>query len=122
MDIFFYVQYVVAIVRILSLFIFISGTSDVLLKRPDYNDLLEQLADIDSHWNKIGLALRVPVNKLNGLNGEQTENLSEVIRIWMDSGNQDDITWQTVILAIEGTLVNNRRKANKIRKHLGLPI
>ena len=99
---------------------YFSGSS--LKERPSSYDLLSHLNDINSQWRVIGLALCITENDLDGLNGKPTEKLSKVINIWKTGGDQEHITWNTVISAIEGPIVNNKWKANKIREYLGLTI
>ena len=101
---------------------YLLGSSNILKEIPDSFDLLKQLVDINSKWRVIGLALRISDNILDGLHGEPTEKLSKVINIWKTSGDQECITWETVISAIESPIVNNKWKANKIREYLGLTI
>ena len=72
-------------------------------------------------WQDIGLALGLSPNYLDGLSrSHDTPSiiLSNVIRIWMDS-QSSPVTWKTVISAIEGPIVNNKRKADEIRHYLG---
>ena len=105
-----------------SLF-FYAGTPDILETIPDEHDLLELLVDINDQWNIIGLALKVPINVLNGLQSSPLHNtvkLSQVIHTWLTS-QQSPVTWEIVISAIEGKIVDNLAKANEIRDHLGLP-
>ena len=51
---------------------------------------------------------------------DSTVKLNKVIHTWFTS-QPSPVTWETVISAIEGTVVNNLAKANEIRDHLGLP-
>ena len=44
--------------------------------------------------------------------------LSNVIRKWMYS-QSSPVIWKTVISTIEGPIVNDKRKADKIRDYLG---
>ena len=72
-------------------------------------------------WQDIGLALRVSSDYLDGLSRSQdtpSTKLSNVIRNWMDS-QSSPVTWKTMISAIEGPIVNNKRKADEIRDYLG---
>ena len=88
---------------------------------PSHYDLLDLLADMKNSWQDIGLALRVPSDYLNGLSRSHntlTFKLSEVIRKWMVS-QSSPVTWKTVISAIEGPIVSNKRKADEIRDYLG---
>ena len=78
---------------------------------------------MDYQWYVIGQALYVPFNVLSGLRTSLEANnvkLSEVIHTWQTS-QPSPVTWETVISALEGRLINNLAKANEIRDHLGLP-
>ena len=84
--------------------------------------LLTSINSIDYLWHEIGLALEVGDNVLKGLQrqGEAKSNvlkLDEVIDSWI-TAKSSPVTWDTLITAIEGPLVNNLQKANDIRKHL----
>ena len=88
---------------------------------PRHYDVLCLLEDIDNRWRDIGLALGLSYNHLDSLSNSQdtpSTKLSNVIRNWMDS-QSSPVTWKTVISAIEGPIVNNKRKADEIRDYLG---
>ena len=100
-----------------------AGSPDILNTAPDEDNLVELLADIDNQWFVIGKALRVSFNVLNGFQTTLQDNkvrLIHVIHTWLTS-QPSPVTWNTVISAIEGRIVNNLAKANEIRDHLGLP-
>ena len=81
------------------------------------------LADIDHLWFVIGSALNVSYNVLSGLQSSQEGNkvkLIHIIHTWL-TNQPSPVTWETVISAIEGSIVDNLTKANEIRDHLGLP-
>ena len=95
----------------------------ILSTRPDKNELLNLLANIDSDWFRIGTALNVSHNILQGFgqnNETNTVKLTKVINSWITT-QSSPVTWQTVIDAIGGNVVNNRAKVNEILEHLGLP-
>ena len=72
-------------------------------------------------WQEIGLALGVSSDYLDDLprnHDTPSTNLSKVISKWMDS-QPSPVTWKTVISAIEGPFVDNKRKADEIRNYLG---
>ena len=92
-------------------------------KKPDKKDLLDQLANIAHEWHEIGLELQVEGSVLNNLECEKYSNilkLDYVIQSWMDTMSSD-ITWQTIINAIGGRIVNNRATTNMIRNFLAQP-
>ena len=87
---------------------------------PDHNEVLKLLADISARWEDVGLALEVPKNDLDGLVKAPCNNnskLSEVIRLWINT-ESSPVTWEALISAIEGPLVNNKRKAGQIHDHV----
>ena len=103
--------------------LFFADPSDILNTAPDEHDLVELLADIKHQWFPIGQALHVPFNDLEGLQANSEDNivkLGHVIHTWQNS-QPSSVTWETVISAIEGTIVNDLTIANKIRAHLHLP-
>ena len=72
-------------------------------------------------WQDVGLALRVSSDYLDGLSRSHdtpSTNLSKVISKWMVS-QPSPVTWKTVISAIEGPIVDNKKKADEIRNYLG---
>ena len=93
----------------------------VLRKAPGELELLNLLADINDMWYVIGLGLDVPRSVLNGLTANPEGNmykLDQVIQTWIDSTDQYLVTWETVLAAIEGPIINNRNKASQIRQFL----
>ena len=99
-----------------------SANIDVLKEAPNARDLLNLLADVNNMWQELGLALGVESNFMEGLEKEKNSNttkLSKVIRRWINK-KPSPITWETVITAIEGCIINNKAKADEIREHLGL--
>ena len=88
---------------------------------PDHNEVLKLLADISAQWQDVGLALEVPENDLDGLvnaSGSNNSKLSKVIRLWINTTESSPVTWEALISAIEGPLVNNKRKAGQIHDHV----
>ena len=101
---------------------------DVLKKAPEPDELLDLLADVDAQWYEIGLVLKIPKNDLVNipqqlqLGGGSGTKLSLVIDEWKRrDDDKSPVTWETVISAFEGPMLRNRKKANEIRRYLGLP-
>ena len=91
----------------------------ILRKPPDKHELLELLADINDKWYVIGSGLKVDRSVLSGLTASPQDNmykLDQVIQTWINS--TDLVTWETVLIAFERPIINNRNKASKIRKFL----
>ena len=87
-------------------------------KAPTEHELINLLADISNLWHEIGLSLNVPHNILDGLKRSQESDaikLSEVIHSWLTT---TESSWETVIDAIKGPIVNHVIKANEIHQHL----
>ena len=94
---------------------------DVWKKAPSLNEILHILADISSMWMEIALAIRIPDSVLSGLKSSHESNivkLDQVLRTWMNT-QSSPVTWETIISAIEGVIVNNKLKADQIRQYLG---
>ena len=90
-------------------------------KAPTEHELLNLLADISNLWHEIGLSLKVLHTTLDGLKHSPESNtikLSEVIHSWLTTSQSQFITWETVIDAMKGPIVNNIMKANTLHHHL----
>ena len=93
---------------------------DILKVSPNHDEALSQLADISAKWEEIGLALKVSRNELDDLqrdHSSKTIKLSKVITLWIES-ESSPVSWETVISAIEGPIVNNKQKAKEIHDYL----
>ena len=102
------------------MFYLLTDISDVLREAPGHHDLCRLLATINHKWYEIGLAFSVSDNVLEGLYLERDSNirkLSQVVSTWIDT-KSSPVTWETVISAIEGPIVNNKNKADEIRDYL----
>ena len=96
----------------------------ILNKAHQKSVLLNLLANISNNWYDIGLGFGIDQNNLESIKnemGSDNTKLSKVIECWI-STQSSTVTWETVISVIEGPIVNNRTKANEIRKHLGLDV
>ena len=72
-------------------------------------------------WYEIGLSLKVSLLVLDRLRHSQESNavkLDQVIQSWITTTEPHLVTWETVIDAIEGPIVNNKLVATEIRQHL----
>ena len=95
---------------------YFSDLSNVLKNAPNELLLINLLADIEHKWYEIGCALQVQQDVLETLQHNNLLNLSDVIRIWKDT-QPSPITWETVIDAIEGPIVNDKKTADEIRQY-----
>ena len=88
---------------------------------PEQHTLIKLLANISNKWQEIGIALSIEQNFLDGLSKSLDSNeikLTKVIEKWMNT-QSSHATWETVISAIEGPIVNNKNKADELRRHIG---
>ena len=93
---------------------------DILEDAPNKDELLKLLSDIDNKWHEIGLSLKVANNVLIGLTGQNITNilkLDQVLLRWIET-ESSPVTWDAMIAAIEGPLVNNVQKAKEILEYL----
>ena len=100
-------------------FIYTLDIEDILVKKPDFNDLIGLLADIKHEWEKIGTALSVKESDL-GDQRQKVDSMTKlmgVIRCWQNT-MPTEITWKVVIAAIEGPIVDHRATGMEIRKFL----
>ena len=108
-------------IQIIIIMVLSNSLLDVLKMAPDEHVILELLADISHNWMEIGLAINIPNNILTGLRGSlnsDTIKLSQVLHTWITTQSYP-VTWETIISAIEGPIVNNKARALEIRQHLG---
>ena len=82
-------------------------------------DLMDCLNKINNKWPEIGIALNVSKNDIDSIKEEHPNNtrrLGAVLQIWMD--RDQSVTWQAVIEALEGPIVDNPRIAREIKEFL----
>ena len=91
-----------------------------ILEVPDKLRLLEILAPIQDKFQQVGLALGVPDYVLNKTSTKSDIlKLNDVLDSWLETkGNS--ATWEILLAAIEGPIVENQIIGDKIREHLGL--
>ena len=98
-------------------------TSDPLLKKPKCSDLISLLTEICFEWEMIGTALDVPLYVLGSLrisNQDDKAKLIRVIESWFYK-IPTEVTWERVLTAIEGPIVNKPSIGKKIRDFLADP-
>ena len=101
----------------LSFFVEISS---FLNQIPKEYQLRYLLADISSKWREIGLALGISDNDLDNISTVVPDNMSKLCKMitkWIET-QSSPVTWDMIIFAIEGPIVNNKMKANEIREFL----
>ena len=93
---------------------------DILKESPNQREALSLLTNISAKWEEIGSALNISQNELDGLQHNHrsiTMKLSQVLTLWINS-ESSPVSWETLISAIEGPIVNNKKKAKEIRDYL----
>ena len=81
------------------------------------------LTDIKHEWKKIGWALEVGRGVLGSCtqsNEEDGNKLATVLESWVDT-MVTNVTWETVIAAVEGPIINHKSTALSIRDFLTKP-
>jgi hypothetical protein len=88
--------------------------------KPDLYHLLNELSEISWKYRQIGIALRVPNLGLPPLPDSHTDNLRRTLEWWMDNGDRvgSPVTYETVINAVKGPIVENFRVSEQLRKSL----
>ena len=94
------------------------------MKCPVKRDVLVLLADIKYLWYQIGEALDVKFGSLQShlySSYPDITKLSLVIQEWMDSQKTSDVTWSTLIEAVECPFVKQIAVGEKMRNYLCQP-
>ena len=96
--------------------------SKFLVKKPSKQNVLEQLAPIDTSWRSIGNGFGVEYNVLQGLAESNMSNqtrLDHVLQKWIDLDDQESpVIWKTIIDVVKGPLVQNKALAKEIYQYL----
>ena len=90
------------------------------MKPPEMYKLLQLLFDLSHQWELIGHSLHLSDNFLDGLhqlNVSDNNKLSKILLNWRNT-NSSPFTWRTLIDALNGPVINNRRKAKEIWDYL----
>ena len=93
-------------------------------EKPIRQEVLTQLACINSQWRNFGQGLGVSFNDLQGLaqrNDPDQTRLDYVIQKWFDMNGQGEgapVTWNTILDIVKGPLVKNMTRAIRICEHL----
>ena len=93
---------------------------DILKESPNHKEALSLLSGISVKWEEIGSALNISQNELDGLHHDHRSiimKLSQVLNLWINS-ESSPVSWETLISAIEGPIVKNKKKAKEIRDYL----
>ena len=83
-------------------------------------DLIRLLNPIAYNWRQLGEALGIKYGHLESILNNRcrdTDRLSDVLQLWFDE-QTSQVTWKTIITAVELPPVNNPSVADNMRKYL----
>ena len=98
-------------------------TSQIISKVPSRRDAIEILMPIKNKWYIIGVALEVSSADLESLKDSHNPievNLANMIGKWLDT-HAKEATWEVLLKAVEGKIVDSRQTGQKIRDFLKIP-
>ena len=98
-------------------FVVISDITSILKEIPTKYELFELLNSISDKWYDIGLSLQVRHNVLKDLKNSQEDDIENLIVV-IDNFLTKFVTFEEVITAIEGPIVNDKETADSIRQYL----
>ena len=90
---------------------------------PAKKDAIEVLVPIKDRWYIIGVVLEVSPADLDNLkesNNSVEVNLSAMISKWLDQ-YAEKATWEVLLKAVEGKIVDSQQTGQKIREFLKIP-
>ena len=98
-------------------------TSQIISKVPARKDAVEVLMPIKNQWYMIGVALEISSGDLDSLkfsNNPVEVNLANMIGTWLDKCGEE-ATWEVLLEAVEGKIVDSQQTGQKIREFLKIP-
>ena len=92
----------------------------------DLRDVTNELGSVMNKWFQIGVQLGVSEAKLHQIEADHdTANrcLSEVIIFWLNGNTNISVTWDSLIEALESSIVGEQGLAKRlIKKHGSRPL
>lgn len=90
-----------------------------LIETPTQRDVLKQLIIIYHLWYNIGIALKVShanlSSQLQSVHSDQLK-LQRVLEFWIKEQCTDNISWTTIIIAVESNMVRQKNLGKKLSK------
>ena len=83
----------------------------------DLGDVLEETLGSSTKWYRIGLRLKVPVAKLDGIRKEfndQQECLCEMLKEWLKSTAGTKPSWEVLVEALRSQTVGETQLADQL--------
>ena len=99
-------------------FVVILGITSKLNTFPTRYELFQLLNDIRHKWYEIGLSLQISRNVLDDLkHSGGNDELLPVIDNFLIT-QPSPVSWETVITAVESSIVNDKKTGDLIRRYL----
>lgn len=85
--------------------------------------MINELDSVVSKWFQIGIQLGVSESRLHQIEADHRTSdrcLSEVIIFWLNGNTNADITWESLITALEASGVNEKGLAKSLIQKYGV--
>ena len=89
----------------------------------DLRKVINELDSVVSKWFQIGIQLGVSESRLHQIEADHRTSdrcLSEVIIFWLNGNTNADITWESLITALEASGVNEKGLAKSLIQKYGV--
>ena len=89
----------------------------------DFQQVTNELGSVVSKWFQIGIQLGVSETKLHEIEADHRTAircLSEVIIFWLNGNTRADVTWESLITALEASIVNEKGLARSLVQKYGV--
>ena len=87
----------------------------------DLDEVLKETRISRAKWYKIGLQLRVPVDKLDGIQCQfdnPEDHLCELLKEWLKGATGSTPTWRSIVKALSSQTVGEPKLADQLNaKH-----
>ena len=83
---------------------------------------MNELGSVVSKWFQIGIQLGVSETRLHHIEADYRiadRCLSEVIILWLNGNANTDVTWESLIRALEASIVNEKGLAKSLIQKYG---
>lgn len=87
------------------------------LRPDDLCDVLEDTMDCSAKWEKLGIRLKVPTDKLDAIknqSGDSGDHLCEVLKLWLKRVARSRPTWGVLVEALRSQTVGAPKLADEL--------
>lgn len=94
----------------------------MLLCSLDLRRVINELGSVVSKWFQIGIQLGVRETRLHQIEADHRAAdrcLSEVLIFWLSGNTNTDVTWKSLIRALEASIVNEKGLAKSLIQKYG---